>query len=166
MKLIIPQFVLSLVQKGKSEIQKASTLMMIVIKLQNMLKNHGPNQAASRVPEEILGVPGPKKFWMSRGAWQDVSKKKKISNHQEVPSQKFFNEQARIAKNLNRPPTECITSLTGSRTLMVGPVINAKVPKFLITLFKKVHILVMELHKQPQMFYSTEVKICPLKSLK
>ena len=66
---------LSLVQKGKSEIQKASTLMMIVIKLQNMLKQHGQNQEASSAPEEILGVPGPKKFWMPRGAWQDVSKK-------------------------------------------------------------------------------------------
>ena len=34
------------------------------------------------------------------------------------------------------------------------------------TLFKKMHILVTELHQQPQMFYSAEGKICPLKILK
>ena len=34
------------------------------------------------------------------------------------------------------------------------------------TLFKKMHILVTELHQQPQMFYSAEGKICPLIILK
>ena len=118
----------------------------------------------------------PRRFWecqgqKSFGCLGELGKmfKKKYPTIRESPVRSFlkkYNEQARIAKNLNRPPAECITSLTGSRPLMVGPVINAKVPKFLITLFKKVHILVMELHKQPQIFYSAEVKICPLKILK
>ena len=79
---------------------------------------------------------------------------------------KKYNEQVRIEKTLNQPPVERITNLTRGRPLMVGPVIDEKVQKFLMALFKKVDILVTELHQQPQMFYSAEVKICPLKTLK
>ena len=79
---------------------------------------------------------------------------------------KKYNEQVRIEKTLNQPPVERITNLTRGRPLMVGPVIDEKVQKFLMPLFKKVDILVTELHQQPQMFYSAEVKICPLKTLK
>ena len=44
---------------------------------------------------------------------------------------KKYNEQVRIKKTLNQPPTKCITNLTVSRPLMVGPVIDEKVWKLL-----------------------------------
>ena len=50
---------------------------------------------------------------------------------------KKYNEQVRIEKTLNQPPAEYITSLTWGRPLMVGPVIDEKVRKFLMPLFKK-----------------------------
>ena len=68
---------------------------------------------------------------------------------------KKYNEQVRIEKTtLNQPPTECITNLTRSRPLMVGPVVDEKMRKFLMALFKNSgHIIsVTELHQQPQMF--------------
>ena len=43
----------------------------------------------------------------------------------------------RIEKTLNQPPPERITNLTRGKPLMVGPVIDEKVRKFLIALFKK-----------------------------
>ena len=58
----------------------------------------------------------------------------------------------RIEKTLNQPPAERITNLTWGRPLMVGPVIDEKVQKFLMALFKKVKILVTELHQQPKVF--------------
>ena len=72
----------------------------------------------------------------------------------------------RIEKTLIEPPPERITNLTRGKPLMVGPVIDEKVRQFLIALFRKVDILVTELHQQPRMFYSAEVKICPLKTLR
>ena len=50
---------------------------------------------------------------------------------------KKYNEQVRIEKTLNQPPAECITTLTRGRPLMVGPVIDEKVQKFLMALFEK-----------------------------
>ena len=58
----------------------------------------------------------------------------------------------RIEKTLNQPPAEHINNLTWGRPLMVGPVIDEKVRKFLMALFKKVEILVTELHQQPKVF--------------
>ena len=46
---------------------------------------------------------------------------------------KKYNEQVRIEKT----PAQCIFNLIRSRTLAVGPVIDEKVPKFLMALFKK-----------------------------
>ena len=46
---------------------------------------------------------------------------------------KKYNEQVRIEK----APAQCIFNLIRSRTLAVGPVIDEKVPKFLMALFKK-----------------------------
>ena len=43
----------------------------------------------------------------------------------------------RIEKTLNQPPAEHITNFTWGRPLMVGPVIDEKVWKFLMALFKK-----------------------------
>ena len=43
----------------------------------------------------------------------------------------------RIEKTLNQLPAERITNFTRGRPLMVGPVIDEKVRKFLMTLFKK-----------------------------
>ena len=50
---------------------------------------------------------------------------------------KKYNEQVRIKRTLNQPPAERITNLTWGRPLIVGPVINEKVRKFLMVLFKK-----------------------------
>ena len=50
---------------------------------------------------------------------------------------KKYNEQVRIEKILNQTPAERIFNLIRSRTLAVGPVIDEKVPKFLMALFKK-----------------------------
>ena len=50
---------------------------------------------------------------------------------------KKYNEQVRIEKTLNQPPAERITNLTRGRPLMVGPVVDEKVRKFLMALFKK-----------------------------
>ena len=50
---------------------------------------------------------------------------------------KKYNEQVKIEKTLNQPPAEYITSLTRGRPLIVGPVIDEKVRKFLMPLFKK-----------------------------
>ena len=46
---------------------------------------------------------------------------------------KKYSEQVRIEKT----PAQCIFNLIRSRTLAVGPVIDEKVPKFLMALFKK-----------------------------
>ena len=46
---------------------------------------------------------------------------------------KKYNEQVRVEKT----PAQCIFNLIRSRTLAVGPVIDEKVPKFLMALFKK-----------------------------
>ena len=48
---------------------------------------------------------------------------------------KKYNEQVRVEKILNQSPAERIT--TRGRPLMVGPVIDEKVQKFLMALFKK-----------------------------
>ena len=61
---------------------------------------------------------------------------------------KKCNEQVTKEETLNHLPAERITNLTRGKPLMVGPVIDKKVRKFLMALFK--------------MFYSAEVKICPL----
>ena len=50
---------------------------------------------------------------------------------------KKYNEQVRIEKTLNQPPAERITNLTRGRLLIVGPVIDEKVRKFLMALFRK-----------------------------
>ena len=50
---------------------------------------------------------------------------------------KKYNEQIRIEKILNQTPAEHIFNLIQSRTLAAGPVIDEKVPKFLMALFKK-----------------------------
>ena len=42
-----------------------------------------------------------------------------------------------IAKTLKQPPAKHITNLTRCKLLMVGPVIDEKVQKFLMVLFKK-----------------------------
>ena len=47
---------------------------------------------------------------------------------------KKYNEQVRIQKTLNQSPVERITR---GRPLMVDPVTDEKVRKFLMTLFKK-----------------------------
>ena len=49
---------------------------------------------------------------------------------------------------------------------MVGPVIDEKERKFLMTLFKKGGHISHGTESNPQMFYSAEVKICLLKTLK
>ena len=46
---------------------------------------------------------------------------------------KKYNEQVRVEKT----PAQCIFNLIRSRTLAVGPVIDEKVPKFLMALFRK-----------------------------
>ena len=46
---------------------------------------------------------------------------------------KKYNEQVRVEKT----PAQCIFNLIRSRTLAVGPVIDEKVPKFLMAHFKK-----------------------------
>ena len=43
----------------------------------------------------------------------------------------------RIEKTLNQPPAERITNLIRGRPLMVGSVVDEKVRKFLMALFKK-----------------------------
>ena len=43
----------------------------------------------------------------------------------------------RIEKTVNQPPAERIINLTQGRPLMVGPVIDEKVQKFLMALFQK-----------------------------
>ena len=43
----------------------------------------------------------------------------------------------RIQKNINQPPAESISNLTQGRPLVAGPVIDEKVQKFLMALFKK-----------------------------
>ena len=50
---------------------------------------------------------------------------------------KKYNEQVRIEKTLNQPPAERITNLIRGRPLMVGSVVDEKVRKFLMALFKK-----------------------------
>ena len=50
---------------------------------------------------------------------------------------KKCNEQVRIEKTLNQPPAERITNLIRGRPLMVGSVVDEKVRKFLMALFKK-----------------------------
>ena len=60
----------------------------------------------------------------------------------------------RIEKNLNQPSAERINNLTQGRPLMVGPVIDEKVRKFLVALFRKGGDIGKEFHQQPQMFYS------------
>ena len=50
---------------------------------------------------------------------------------------KKYNEQVRIEKTLNQPPAERITNLIWGRPLMVGSVVDEKVRKFLMALFKK-----------------------------
>ena len=49
---------------------------------------------------------------------------------------KKYNEQVRIETTLNQPP-ERITNLCQGRLLLVGPVIDKKVRKLLMALFKK-----------------------------
>ena len=43
----------------------------------------------------------------------------------------------RIENNLNQPLVEHVTNLTRGRPLIVGPVVDEKVLKFLMALFKK-----------------------------
>ena len=59
---------------------------------------------------------------------------------------KKYNKQVKIEKTFNQAPAESITNITRG------------------TLQKNVDILATELHQQPQMFYTVEVKICPLKT--
>ena len=42
----------------------------------------------------------------------------------------------RIENNLDQPPAEHVTDLTRGRHLMLGPVVDEKVRKFLMALFK------------------------------
>ena len=63
-------------------------------------------------------------------------------------------------------PAERITDLTRRRPLKVGPVIYEKERKFLMALFKKDWHISHGIESNPQMFYSAEVKICLLKTLK
>ena len=74
-------------------------------KIAKYVKDHGPNQAA--------------RFFQS-----------KYPTIRELTVRSFlkkYNEQVRIEKTLNQPPAECITNLTRSRPLMVGPVTDEKV---------------------------------------
>ena len=92
--------------------------------------------------------------------------KRKYPTIQEFTVKSFlkkYNEQVRLEKNLNQPPAECTTNLNRGRPLMVGPVIDEKVQWHYLKALDK---LVTELHRQPQMFHSAEVKICLLKILK
>ena len=50
---------------------------------------------------------------------------------------KKYNQQVRIEKTWKQQPAERITNLTRGRPLKVGAVINEKVRKFFMTLFKK-----------------------------
>ena len=50
---------------------------------------------------------------------------------------KKYNEQVRIEKILNQTPAERIFDLIWGKPLAVGLVIDEKVPKFLMALFKK-----------------------------
>ena len=98
---------LGLVYKRNKENHKASTLMKIIIRSQNRLKT------------------------MDQIKQQDNSK----VNIQ--PSGSRNNELVRIEKTLNQPPDERITNLTRGRPLMVVSIIDEKVRKFLMALFKK-----------------------------
>ena len=102
---------LALVQKPKKENHKASTLM----KIAKYAKDHGPNQAAR--------------------CFQ--SKYPTIRESTARSFLKRYNVHVRIEKTLNQPPAERMTDLTGGRPLMVGPVIDEKVRRFLMALFKK-----------------------------
>ena len=80
---------------------------------------------------------------------------------------KKYNEQVRIEKTtLNQPPTERITNLTRGRPLMVGPVVDEKMRKFLMTLFKNSGHISYRITSTATNVCSAEVKICPLKTLK
>ena len=89
--------------------------MKIVIRSQNMLKimDQIKQQDISKVNIEPSGSRQWEVFW------------------------KKCNEQVRIEKTLNQPSAELITNLTRGRSLMVGPVIDEKVRKFLVALFRK-----------------------------
>ena len=53
----------------------------------------------------------------------------------------------RIEKNLNQPSAARINNLTQGRPLMVGPVIDEKVRKFLVALFRKGGDIGKEFHQ-------------------
>ena len=76
------------------------------------------------------------------------------------------NKQVRIEKTLNQPSAEHITNLVRDTSLMVDPVIDEKVQKFLTALFKKDGDISNGISSATEMFYSAEGKICPLKILK
>ena len=80
---------------------------------------------------------------------------------------KKYNEQVRVEKTtLNQPPTERITNLTRGRPLMVGPVVDEKMRKFLMALFKNSGHISYGITSTTTNVCSAEVKICPLKTLK
>ena len=84
-------------------------------KIAKYAKDHGPNQAARCFQS---------KYPIIRESIMRSFLKK-------------YNEQVRIEKTLNQPPAERITNLIRGRPLMVGSVVDEKVRKFLMALFKK-----------------------------
>ena len=105
-----------LVQKWNKENQKASTLIEDRYRIVKYAKDHGhgPNQVArcvqSKYPTTLE--------WKWEYFWDK-------------------NEQVRIEKTLNQPPAEHNANLIRDKPLMVDPVIDEKVQKFLAALFKK-----------------------------
>ena len=119
MKLIIPEFVLVVVQKQKDKTTKQVHDDEDRYTIAKYAKGHGPNQAARCFQNKHPTI--------RESTVRSFLKK--------------YSEQLRIEKTLNQPSAEHITNLTRSRPLMVGPVIDEKVRKSLIALLKKgVHI--------------------------
>ena len=106
---------LALLQKQKKRNPQSKYTDEDHFKIAKYAKDHGPNQAA--------------RCFQSKYRTFQVSTVRGFL--------KNYNEQVRIEKTLNQPPAERITNLTRGRRLMVGPVIDEKVRRFLMTLFKK-----------------------------
>ena len=94
-------------------------------KIAKYAKDHGPNQAARCFQSKYPTI--------RESTVRSFLKK--------------YNEQVRIEKTLNQPPAERITNLTRGRPLMVGPVIDEKVRKFLVALFRKGGDIGKEFHQ-------------------
>ena len=82
-----------------------------------------------------------------------------MSNHPGVDSEKFFEKiqlTSEDRESLHQSPAERITNLTRGRPLIVGPVIDEKVQKFLMTLFRKGAQISYRIASTTTIFYSAE----------